>query len=273
MLFLYKILSFSFIAFLFKSCFFNTVSDVVEKNGHFYIKPRSALIDNSQIIKWPVGPSKKVVISKGFLFDLYLPQIPNETISKLFHDYQIDSWIVSLKKTSSGSEKPLESFHIPFINETSLAIKGSLSYKANQRKKIILRVYYTAAAMSERFERFTCPVSGHNLILKDIKLLERKSFDQTINVSSKFGTPFNRKVFQYTMSNNKVNGGKSLLGEYWAELALYSSRKKRIFSNFYGLANAIRVGLEMPKPIKGCSNFKIPKRDALDFPLKDALKF
>ena len=178
------------------------------------------------------------------------------------------------KKSSSGTKKSLENFYVPFVNETSLAIKGSSSYKTIQRKSIVLRVYYVAAAMSGRFEKLMCPALGHNLLLRSVDLLERKSFDRILTVSSKFGTPFNRKAFKYKISDNKINGGKSLLGEYSAEVALYSSKKKRVFSTFYDLANIVKVSLETPKSIRGCSNFKIPKqKDTSMFPLKNVFKF
>ena len=254
-------------------CIFNEESEVIDRNGYFYIVPKPSHIDAPSVSDWPVGPLGRVVISKGFLFRVNLPYIPTHYLRRLIDEHEIDSWIVNVRRKSYGSNKSLEHLYIPIVNEASLAIKGSSSYRMTQKKTFVLRIYYADAAMSDRFEGLMCPALGHNLALKDADLLKRKSFQRFITIRSKIGVPFNRKVLKYNISNNKINGGKSLLGEYSIEVALYSFKKKRIFSNFYDLKNVIKVSVERPKAIKGCSNFKIPEKDEeATFPLK-FLKF
>ena len=246
------------------SCLFNKSSDIVEKNGLYYIKPRPAYISHVKIVDWHVGALRRTTVSKGMLVKVALPNISREILKKFVLDYSIDSWLVKVKKKSAGINKSLKTFSIPIINEASLLIKGSAAYRINQRKKFIVRIYYVDAALSERFEKFLCPGLGHNLVLRDVELLKRKSFDRLITVQVKAGTHFNSKVFRYQISANKINGGKSLKGEYSIEIALYSAKKKKIFSNFYDLANIIKVSLERTQVIKGCSNFQIPRKEDED---------
>ena len=255
--------------FFFTGCVSEEVSEVIDKNGYFYISPKPAFISDSSVIDWNVGPLGRVSLSKGLLFKINLPHIPEEHLRNLINEYNIDSWIVNIRKKASGSIKSMQYFYIPIVNEASVLIKGSSSYRLSQKKSFITRVYYVDAAMSERFENFSCPALGHNLVLKDAALLKRKSFNRFIVVQSKGGVPFKRKVVKYQVSGNKVNGGKSLIGEYSAEIALYNSKNKRLFSNFYDLQNVIKATVERAKSIKGCTNFKIPKKSQdSDFSLK-----
>ncbi len=241
-------------------CLSPEISDIVEKSGYYYIKPRPAYINDVEVVDWHVGVLGKTTISKGILVKSYLPKIPKKTLHKFISDYKINAWVVRIRKRSSGITRTLQSFYVPIINETSLVIKRNSSYRINQREMFVARVYYVDASMSGRFEKLTCPALGHNLVLKDVELLKRKSFDRFITVKSKTGSPFNRKVAKYQISENKINGGKSLKGEYSIEVALYDFKRKRVFSNFYDLANIVKISVERSISIRGCTNFKVPPK-------------
>ena len=257
-----KICPYLLISVLAVGCFFKReVSEILERSGYFYIVPKPAYIDDPSIIDWTVGPLGKTVLSKGFSFKIHLPYVPPSALRKLIDDHKIDSWIINIRKKSSGSDKSLRYFYTPIINNASLAIGGSSASKTYQKKQFTVHIFYADAAISERFASLSCPALRHNLVLNNIELLKRKSFNRFVTVQSKIGSPFNQKVLQYNIAGNKINGGKSLTGEYSVHLAFYSFKKKRIFSNFYDLKNVIKVSGERPKVVKGCLNFRVPSRD------------
>ena len=242
-------------------CIFTPEAEVVEKNGYFYIKPNRMHIDDPSIIEWPVGPLGNKILSKGIEFRVYLPKVPVKHLDKIIRSYELDSWIINIRRKSSGSIKSLKYFYVPIVNQASLAIQGSRLYQTHQREYVTIKVYYVDAAISDRFENFQCPALGHNLVINDVRLLERKSFDRFITIQSKTGAPFNHKVDKYQSSSSKINGGKFLLGEYSVEIALYSSKNKKLFSNFYGLKNVVKIGVEKAQVVQGCANFKAPPED------------
>ena len=250
-------------------CLFLPEAEIVEKNGYFYIKPKRLHIDDPSIIDWPVGPLRNRTLSKGIEFRIHLPKIPDDELLKIIQAYKIDSWIINIRRKSSGSVKTLRYFYIPIVNQASMAIQGSTTHKPHQRKDVNIKVYYVDAAVSDRFEHFQCPALGHNLVIREARLLERKSFDRFITIQSKTGSPFQHRADRYQSSSSKINGGKSLLGEYSVEIALYNSLDKRLFSNFYALKNVVKVSVERTRAIAGCANFKIPKEDDSTFILKE----
>ena len=131
-------------------------SEVTETNGYYYIKPRPSFVSEPRIVDWKVGPLRRQSLSKGFSFKINLPYIEDEHLQKFIDDYQIDSWIIGVRRRSSGVNKSLEHFYVPLIDETSQRKKGS-SFRINQKKYFVVKIYYADAALSSRFEQLMCP--------------------------------------------------------------------------------------------------------------------
>ena len=248
-------------------CLVQKHSEVLEKSGYIHIKPDPSHIDSPEVIDWQVGPLHRKTVTKGISFRVNFPRIPRDYFSRLITDYKIDSWIVDVRRRTSGSTKSLQRFYVPIVNDTSLALGGS-SYKVRPRKDIIARIYYADAAVSKRFEEFHCPALGHNLVIRDVDLLRRRPFGRSITIASKRGKPFNQKIHQYAGSRSVVNGGKSLTGEYSASIAFYNYKDRKIMSNFHDLKNVVRASSETHSVVQGCANFRIPAEKPHSFPIK-----
>lgn len=196
-------------------------------------------------IEWFVGLKKEKKVSQSFTFIVDTPRVKEEDLDSLHKNRSIDSWIIRLIVERPNETQDLGSLYVPFkkISKTRAANDGSAPTSAT------LKIYYAAAYASERFRAFRCPAFGHNLKIKNMKVEgENTPFDILMDKM----IPYGEKSQKVELSASSFNGGNSLIGKYFLEIAPYNSEQKMIRANFKRLPSYIAVTKEVHIPLKSC---------------------
>jgi hypothetical protein len=244
----------TFVSFSVSSCTQYSEFETVGKK--YLIKPIGAGIEEVLPVVWRVGPRKKQKVSKGFELKIKLPQLKSEHIDTLLRETDINSWLIVLRKKTLTKNKILNRSYVPMIVPGTT--KSKIKSRMKQMKFGYIRVYYPAAALSNRFENFPCPAFKHSLIITDANVQKMSDALSPITISPSQRSRINQKVNKFEYNAKKVNGGNYLVGNYEVEIALYNFENKMIYSNFYGLSQRARILKEKSVTISGCENFVIP---------------
>ena len=235
------------------------VSEIFERENGLYLRVRPFFLGHLKVLDWKVGPhKKKQTLSKGLAFRVNLPVLKSRDLKRLIDEYGANAWLVRIGRTSNGMTKILSHFYVPFIDRIDLPRKKLV--KLNQKKYFVVSLYYTDAARSSRFENFPCPALGHNLVIQSSSLEKNVPSGELILIDSKSGRPLQSKTSIYEVTGNKIDGGRSLRGEFFAEIALFDHKRERFFGNFYRAENLVKVRTESPRFVGSCANFKIPEK-------------
>jgi hypothetical protein len=78
---------------------------------------------------------------------------------------------------------------------------------------------------------------------------EQINFDLSVDLA----TSYSEKSHLVELSPSSFNGGNSLVGEYFLEIAPYDSEKKLIHSSFKRIPRYVEVLSEERVPVKSCS--------------------
>lgn len=205
-------------------------------------------------IPWHVGrPDRDAQVSKGMRIEVTFPNLSDSELKMLHEEFGMDSWVVKVNRVQSGNRQLLGYFYVPLIYQKS----GGLSLRSVSSG--VIQVLYNDAAPSKRFSEFPCPAFGHNLIIGESTL--DTSEEATVTATKGRKRPLNVKLEKLEFGAIRFNGGKSLQGIYWTELALFDSGKGETLSDFSQLGGKLVINSEKSVAIKGCSDFAIPKRD------------
>jgi len=251
-----EILSITLILLLTSSC--SKKSEITFTDNAFYINPKNTGLSDVRVNKWYVGPSRKQEVSKGVTAFISFPLLERKDLDRLIMDFGIDSWLVKVKKRSFNVNTTLGYLYIPLI------IPGTQGRNKNRRhqiKKGTFSVYYSAAAISKRFELFECPAFSHDRYVDKVEIEKR-----AITLDQLFAGPLEEtyigaKVTEFSYSGNILNGGSSVVGEYTIEIALYNHKEKKKKSNYIELVEALNVTSERQRAISGCEGFQIPTKE------------
>lgn len=233
-------------------------SEIKFTENAFYINPKETGISGVKIEKWRVGPLRKQELSKGVTAYISFPQLKREDLERLISEFGIDSWLVKVKKRSFSVNTTLGYLYIPLIVPGT---QGRNKNRRHQIKKGTFSVYYSAAAISKRFENFECPAFSHD------RYVDKVSIDgRAVTLDQLFAGPLEEtyigaKVTEYSYSGNILNGGQSIEGEYTVEIALYNHKDKKKKSNFIELVEAMNITSERRRAISGCEGFQIPAKE------------
>ncbi|MBK22419.1 MAG: hypothetical protein CME70_00315 [Halobacteriovorax sp.] len=223
------------------------------------IVPTQAGISSVDVAKWKVGPLRRQEVSKGVRVKVNFPLLEKEQLKDLVNSMEIDSWLIRIKRRTLITNEVLDSFYVPLI----LPGRGKTDLRIKQIPAGFVNLYYSAAAVSTRFEKFNCPAFDHRRIVEEFEIKKVESRTKSIRGNRRTPSYYNRKLTPYTYSPFPVNGGKELNGEYHFEIALFNSKEKTKKSNWFAIGEAVKITKESTLPsIKGCKNFKIPERDS-----------
>lgn len=196
-------------------------------------------------IDWRVGKRKEEVVSQSFIFVVSLPKVSQEDLNMLQDKKGIDSWIVRLIVMRGSEKQDLGSLYTLFRpKRISRGVSTGAATSAS------LKVYYAAAYASERFRMFKCPAFSHNRKIESIKV---RGKNEPFNITVEGATPYAEKSQLIELTPSSFNGGNSLTGEYYVEIAPYDSVRKMIHSSFKRLPIYLEVTGEEKVDVASCA--------------------
>ncbi len=196
-------------------------------------------------IEWWVGAKRNEHISQSLTFIVDLPKVTEEDLHIIHKERDVDSWIIRVIAERPNQTQDIGSFYVPFKRQ----IKGRVTGGGSTPVSATLKIYYAAAYASERFRNMNCPAFGHN---KKIKKMKIESSDSTFDIFTNKSMAYGEKSQQVELSASSFNGGNSLIGNYYLEIAPYNSEKKIIRADFKRIPSYISVIQEDAIKVKSC---------------------
>lgn len=196
-------------------------------------------------IEWFVGKKKEKKVTQSITFISSLPKLEEDDLKYLTETKGIDSWIVRLIVRKGGEERDLGSLYTLF--KPRLEGRG---VSAGAASSVTIKIYYAAAYASERFRSFRCPAFEHN---KKITSMEIRGSEEPFELIILASSPYKEKSQLIELTPSSFNGGLSLIGEYFLEIAPYDSKRKLIHSSFKRLSMSISVKEEESVEIPSCA--------------------
>ena len=230
-------------------------AELVKTKHGMVMKFDSSRVEEVSEISWMVGHGfMRQEVSKGFVAAITLPELGGEDLSHLYSSRKVDSWLVRIERiTVRRGKEFIGHFMVP------LKVQTQKNLRISTTSTVRFRVYYAAASVSSRFQRFSCPAFGHNLKLADFHIHSIGRARESLIIRGR--EMIKGKVETAGFVSLEFNGGESLRGEYSISLALYNSAAKVLMSGYVLVGDTIAVVEETPVMIKGCGNFAIPERD------------
>lgn len=222
------------------------------------IIPNRVSISSAEVSDWRVGPLRRQKVSKGIKIKLDFPQLEKEHLQDLVNTIEIDSWIIRVKRKTLVTSETLDTFYVPLI----VPGRGKTTFRIKQVQAGFFNIYYSAAAISSRFEKFQCPAFDHSKEVTDFEIINVVGREKAIRASRTNASLTTGKLEPYSYRPFPINGGKDLIGEYHFEIALFNAKDKLRKSNWFELHEALKISKESSVDIKGCKDFKIPKNDS-----------
>ncbi|MBT4792921.1 MAG: hypothetical protein HON90_15200 [Halobacteriovoraceae bacterium] len=226
---------------LFISC--NKSYEVLKKNGFFYLENISAEILRAKEVEWKVGRKKERVVSRGLRFTSTIPTINKAGKNILAKKHGIDSWLIRVSRTRRNQTQGLEYFSI------------SLGSMTKATRDFTVNLYYHASSVSKAFRLFHCPAFNHRFKIGSFSI-DKRSENITENLFVRIIERFRGKVTRLGFAPMIISGGRSLVGKYSVDIALYNSRKKQRYSKWIKSSGIININQENPISIASCSGIK-----------------
>lgn len=208
------------------------------------ISPIQMDISHLNEIEWNVGMKKEEKVSQSFTFIVDLPKIREDSAKFLVEQKSIDAWILRLIVNRGSESQDLGSLYT--LLQPQRLGRGS---SGDAPKSVTFKVFYAAAYASERFRTFKCPAFSHDRKIKDMSISgSNEEFSLPLGPSS----PYNEKSHLVELTPSAFNGGNSLVGNYFIEIATYDSKKKVIHSPFKRIPLHISVKSEERVRVASC---------------------
>lgn len=231
---------------------------VQKSSGIYKIEKLNSEIFNIKNIDWKVGIKRGAIVSKGFSFKVDIPRIDSSGRDILYQKYGIDSLLYRVVKKQRGRTQRIGLLRFDFKNMSKIT------------SDLTFHIFYHAASISDRFRRFHCPAFNHRFILKDFEI--KSDNDDQFNLYTKNGSYIKGKIEKPAFAPVIFSGGRSLKGEYYVEIALFNSSKKRIYSTFEKVGNSIKISQEQVVTVPSCIGIKEERKplpSSKEFSLKD----
>jgi len=197
-------------------------------------------------IQWTVGKNKEAKVSQSFVFVITMPKVAEEDLAYLTELKGVDSWILRLIVQRGSVIQDLGSLYTRFKPRRVARGQGG-----GASSSVTVKVYYAAAYASERFRFFQCPAFNHRQKITKMNIAgELKTFELPIEQV----THYREKSHLVELAPSSFNGGHTLVGEYFVEIAPYDSEKKVIHSAFKRLPRYVEILSEETIPIRSCAN-------------------
>lgn len=240
---------------------------VTYNGNNFFLGVNNFKIVDTTINVWRVGPLRNIEISKGVTATIEFPEFDQENLDKLITDFNVNSWLIRIRKRAYSVNTTLGHIYIPLI------IPGTGSdkkYRRNQMKRGAVSLFYAAAAVSKRFENSPCPAFNHDKLIKKAYSESFSPESDQLHSGVMENSYVAALVTEFNYGGNVLNAGESLTGEYEIDVALYNHKTKERITNFVTMKNAIVVSDEARIGIRGCEGYKMPAREDKD---EDKMKY
>ncbi|MBG08298.1 MAG: hypothetical protein CME68_06035 [Halobacteriovoraceae bacterium] len=250
-----KKLIFTLVFFSFLGCTDNYIYSPLNSHS-FMIELPKGTIDRVKVIDWKVGRGKYLnKISKGILVSLNIPSISKKDLEDINKKTEVDSWLIRVSKISrTGNTTTLGHITLPLVQKNWR--KSSNKKFFRDIKKTGFSIFYSAAAHSSRFEKFSCPAFDHNKIISDFSIEKRKTTPtKKVLVQKGSRYPLTSKSEEIGFFT-RLNGGIDMKGSYTFELAFYNAKRSRRQGSFMPFREFIKIPDEKAVNIKSCAGFK-----------------
>ncbi|MCB9059997.1 MAG: hypothetical protein H6622_00575 [Halobacteriovoraceae bacterium] len=221
------------------------------------LKVKDTSVKDFEIVDWKVGPYYKQEVSKGVRFTIQFPKLERTDVLKISELTNVDSWLVRISRSTIAGQDNLGFMYVPFVVPGTERMNN---FRVRQLEKGIVQIFYSAASVSTRFERFKCPAFNHRKVIDEVVLEDVFAPDQQLTISPVREETMPYRVEEFSLVPNSINGGKSLIGEFQIEMAFYDSRTKTKKSNYIQLDKKIIVKNETNEIISGCEDFEPPPK-------------
>jgi hypothetical protein len=211
-----------------------------------HLSPIQMEVSHLNEIEWQVGKKRESEVSQSLTFIIDLPKIKDSDLEFLKEQKGIDAWIIRLIVNRGSQTQDLGSLYALFKpRKISRGIQNSGSISS-----VTVKVYYAAAYASERFRAFKCPAFGHR---KKISNMQIQGENEDFSLSIGQAQPYNEKSHGVELTPSSFNGGNSLIGTYYLEIAPYDSVKKYTHSSFKRIPMYVTVDREDSIEVKSCA--------------------
>lgn len=214
--------------------------EVIKKKSLHYVKDVISETSEPSVLPWKVGLKKEMTLSQGIHFYTQIPIIEEDGIKVLKKKYGITSWIFRILRVKNGQRDILDYSY------------ANLTTSAQKEKRLNLRLYYSAAAVSKQFRSFHCPAFKHRKKIEFIKLKKIPSVLPTNIFTKSFGR-VNAAAKHLRFSFKNIEAGRVLSGNYHIEYALYNSKTKKRYSRWLMGSHKIQVAKEVSLIIPSCA--------------------
>lgn len=217
------------------------------EGANYELHPVQMEVHHLNEIEWKVGKNKEAEVSQSFTFVTELPKVKKEDLDLLIETKGIDSWILRLIVNRNSGSQDLGSLYVPFRpRHRSRSIQNSIS-------SVTMKVSYAAAYASQRFRSFHCPAFDHSKKISSMDI-EGKNDEFSLNVTTI--SPYGERSQLVELTPSAFNGGNSLQGNYFVEIAFYNSKDKTIHSSFKRIPMYISVKSEENVSMKSCAGVR-----------------
>lgn len=208
------------------------------------IKPVTMQVSHLNEITWLVGQRREEKISQSFTFIIDLPKIKDQDLDFLRDEKGIDAWILRLIAVRGPETQDLGSLYSLFRQK-----KMTRGVQAGTASTVSMKVFYAAAYASERLRNFKCPAFGHT---KRISSMTIEGSNDEFSITVGQSVPYNEKSQLVELSPSAFNGGNSLTGNYYIEIAAYDSKKKMTLSPWKRIPMHVRINSEEIVRVSSC---------------------
>lgn len=193
---------------------------------------------------WNVGKKRKAQVSHGVNFLLSLPNLDRDDLDYLANEKGVDAWIIRVIQDKGQSQLDLGSLYVLFRPPQASRGKG-----ASLPRHVGIKINYAASYASMRFRSFECPAFGHNKRVKDMEVKgDEGSFEIVLGPAA----DYREKSQLVQLTPTAFNGGNSLVGRFFFEIAPYNSRSKTIYGSFERVPRFVEIESEESIEVDGC---------------------
>lgn len=220
-----------------------------------FISVEDPSVSEVRDIPWKVGKYKKQELSRGFRISFELPKLGDSEWKSLHNNNGVSGWLIRLRKKSNMRNEILGYFAVEMISPKP---GSEFLYRVSSSDKASIGINYAASSISTRLDHLPCPAFDHRILIDEIEVTHRPVGRKLWVTSPADERTIGAKVNLISYSAVSVNGGMSLIGEYYIDLALYNPKQKLKKSSYIELANHVSLTKEENVVIKGCENFQVP---------------
>lgn len=196
-------------------------------------------------LPWRVGQRREKVVSQSLSFIVDLPRLKPEDLDYLAKERGVDAWIVRIRSEKRTMTQDLGSVYVPFeATRTTRGIDQKMPASAN------FIIQYAAAYPSERFRMFKCPAFRHSKRLYSFDV-EGKNEEFSIILGQSL--PYPDKIDAVELRPKAFNGGLSLTGNYFIEIAPFNVKKKTTLGPFKRIPMYINIDSEEEISVSSCA--------------------